>query len=115
VSRIAAALEFSKRTREDLYPDHRLVGRNVPPAGGGLKRRIHVASSDEREGLSEEREGMSEEREGLSEDVEAHGMTDRPSSDSPTADRTDEGDDVEAHILGDSPTADHMGDSPTAD
>jgi hypothetical protein len=88
------------------------VGRNVPPEGGGLKRRIHVARSDEHEGRSEDREGMNE---GVSEDVEAHGITDRPIGDSPTTDRTDEGDDVEAHILGDSPTADHMGDSPTAD
>jgi hypothetical protein len=89
-----------------LCPDHRLVGRNVPPAGGGLKRRIHVTDegrSDEREGMSDEREGVSE---GVSEDVEAHGITDSPKGDSPTADRTDEGDDVEAHVLSDSPKGD---------
>jgi hypothetical protein len=96
-----------------LCPDHRLVGRNVPPAGGGLKRRIHVTE----EGRSEEREGRSEDVE----DVEAHGpLGDSPTSDSPTSDRADEGDDVEAHYLGDSPSsdspsADYLGDSPSSD
>jgi hypothetical protein len=79
-----------------LCPDHRLVGRNVPPAGGGLKRRIHVAKSDEHESLSEERESISD---SASEDVEAHGLLDRPVDPAPEAARDDEGDDVEAHNM----------------
>ena len=45
-------------------------------------------------------------------------MTDRPSTDSPSADRTDEGDNVEAHGMTDrpstdSPSSDYLGDRPT--
>jgi len=82
-----------------LNPDHRLVGRNVPPEGGGLKRRTHVSRSDEQESRSEEREGISET---ASDDVEAHGLTERP-IESPVDARNDEGDDVEAHVLSEAP------------
>jgi hypothetical protein len=60
-------------------------------------------------GNADEREGMAE---GTTDDVEGHGLLDSPSTDQPSADRTDdEGDDVEAHGLLDRPSTD----SPSTD
>jgi hypothetical protein len=63
-------------------------------------------------GNAEDRNRSIDEREGAAEDVEGHGFPDSPSAEQPSAERTDEGDDVEAHsLLTDSPSAE----SPSAE